>query len=141
MQATKPDALTAAERQALASVKTALKTLLGENLVSLRLFGSRARGEGTPESDLDVLVLVRTKDPALCRRIVEAALDADLAYDTNVAPTILTTTEYDLNRESAPRSIATSKPRAMCCDHRRRKTPGPESAARQARQGPSEVRT
>jgi predicted nucleotidyltransferase len=91
--------LTANEQQALARFKTALESLLGANLVSLRLFGSRARGEGTAESDLDVLVLVRTKDPALCRRIVEAALDADLAYDTNVAPTILTISEYDKNRE------------------------------------------
>ena len=99
MKPTSSDALTAAERQALARFKTALEALLGKDLVSLRLFGSRARGEGTPESDLDVLVLVRAKNPALCRRIVEAALDADLAYDTNVAPTILTTTEYDLNRE------------------------------------------
>jgi predicted nucleotidyltransferase len=97
MQVHKP--LTPAEREALRRFKTAVEALLGDNLVSLRLFGSRARGEGTPESDLDVLVLVRTKDPALCRRIVEAALDADLAYDTNVAPAILTITEYDLNRE------------------------------------------
>jgi predicted helicase len=62
-------------------------------------FETAEKAQKEPESDLDVLVLVRTKDPALCRRIVEAALDADLAYDTNVAPTILTTTEYDLNRE------------------------------------------
>ena len=96
---TNSNALTPAEQQALSRFKTALETLLGDNLISLRLFGSRARGEGTPESDLDVLVLVRTKDPALCRRIVEAALDVDLAYDTNLAATILTITEYDLNRE------------------------------------------
>jgi predicted nucleotidyltransferase len=92
-------ALTIPEQQALAHFKAALSSLLGDNLISLRLFGSRARGEGTAESDLDVLVLVRAKDPSLCRRIVEAALEADLAYDTNIAPTILTTSEYDENRE------------------------------------------
>lgn len=90
--------LTAPEQQALRRFRAALEALLGENLHSVRLFGSRARGGGTLESDLDVLVLVCTKDPALCRRIVEAALDVDLVYDTNVAPTILTQVEYDLNR-------------------------------------------
>ena len=36
-------ALTAAERQALEHFKIALQSLLGDNLLSLRLFGSRAR--------------------------------------------------------------------------------------------------
>ncbi len=92
-------ALTPTEQKALACFKTALEALLGDDLVSLRLFGSRARSEGTAESDLDVLVLVRAKDPALCRRIVEAALDVDLAHDVNLAPTILTAAEYELNRQ------------------------------------------
>ena len=92
-------ALSAIERRALDEFKAAVHALLGDNLVGLRLFGSRARGHGTAESDMDVLVLVRAKDAALCRRIIEIALDVDLAYDTNVAPTILTTAEYDLNRE------------------------------------------
>jgi len=91
--------LTLIERRALDDFKAAVHSLLGNNLVALRLFGSRARAEGTEESDIDVLVLVRAKDPTLCRRIIEIALDVDLAHDTNVAPTILTTAEYDLNRE------------------------------------------
>lgn len=40
---------------------------------------SRARDEGTEESDLDVLVVVQDKDRALYRRIVEESLDIDLA--------------------------------------------------------------
>ena len=91
--------LTEAEQQALAHFKTALESLLGHNLLSLRLFGSRARGEGTEESDLDVLVLVQNKNRLLCRRIVEESLDIDLAYDTNLAPTILSAQEYRQNQE------------------------------------------
>lgn len=90
--------LTTTEREALAQFKNALSTLLGDNLVSVRLFGSRARGEGTADSDLDVLIVLRRKDAATCRPIVEAALDVDLAYGTNVSPTILTVQEYDRNR-------------------------------------------
>jgi predicted nucleotidyltransferase len=91
--------LTDAEQQALEGFKTSLQSLLGDNLLSFRLFGSRVRGEGTEESDLDVLVLVKRKDRALCRRIVEESLDVDLAYWTNLAPTILSADEYRQNEE------------------------------------------
>lgn len=94
---TKP--LTEAEQQALVRFKNAVESLLGENLLSLRLFGSRVRGEGTEESDLDVLVVVQKKDRALCRRIVEESLEVDLAYGINLAPTILSAAEYQQNQE------------------------------------------
>jgi predicted nucleotidyltransferase len=57
------------------------------------------RGEGTEESDLDVLVVVQEKDRALYRRIVEVSLEVDLAYGTNVAPTSLSADEYRQNQE------------------------------------------
>lgn len=85
--------LTKAEQQALARSKTALQSLLGDELLSLRLFGSRAREEGSEESDLDVLVVVQNKDRVLCRRIVAESLDIDIAYGTNLAPTILSAKE------------------------------------------------
>ena|SRR5712692_8035972 len=91
--------LTTTEYHALEHFKTVLESLLAGNLMSLRLFGSRARGEGTDESDLDVLVVLRRKDRAICRRIVEEALETDLVYDTNLAPTILSAEEYQQNRE------------------------------------------
>lgn len=95
----KHTALSPTEQQALEHFKTALQSMLGDNLLALRLFGSRVRGEGTEESDLDVLVLVREKDRALCRRIVEESLEIDLTYETNLAPTILSAEEYQQNKE------------------------------------------
>lgn len=91
--------LTEAEQQALTRFKVALQSLLGDNLLSLRLFGSRVRGEGTEESDLDILVLVKKKDRALCRRIVEESLEVDLAFEINLAPTILSADEYRQNQD------------------------------------------
>jgi len=35
----------------------------------------------------------------MCRRIIEESLDVDLAYGTNLAPTILSADEYQLNKE------------------------------------------
>jgi predicted nucleotidyltransferase len=91
--------LTKVEQQALSRFRDALQSLLGENLLSMRLFGSRARGEQTEESDLDVLVLVQKKDRALCRRIVEESLEVDLTYGISLAPTILSDEEYQQNRD------------------------------------------
>lgn len=91
--------LTTAEQHALKRFKAALESLLGDALVSLRLFGSRARAEGTDESDLDVLVVLQEKNRVICRHIVAEALEVDLAYDTNLAPTILSVGEYRQNKE------------------------------------------
>ena len=92
-------ALTPTERHALQRFKTVLESLLAGSLISLRLFGSRAREEETEESDLDVLIVLREKNRALCRRIVAEALEIDLAYDINLAPTILSVEEYQQNRD------------------------------------------
>ena len=91
--------LTALEEQALKTFQTSLQALLKEDLLVLRLFGSKARGEATEESDIDVLVLVRQKSRAICRRIVEESLEIDLTYGTNLAPTILSSEEYRQNKE------------------------------------------
>jgi predicted nucleotidyltransferase len=91
--------LTKVEQQALSRFRDALQSWLGENLISMRLFGSRARGEQTEESDIDVLVLVQKKDRALCRRIIEESLEVDLTYGINLSPTILSADEYRQNQE------------------------------------------
>lgn len=49
----------AERKMQMAEVVEALRRGLGEDLVSVVLFGSRARGEAGPESDWDLLVLAR----------------------------------------------------------------------------------
>lgn len=43
----------------LGELKQALQTLYGERLVQLVLFGSQARGSATPDSDIDVLIVLK----------------------------------------------------------------------------------
>jgi len=58
MIASLPNTLGQSERQALLELAAWLRSRFGPRLADLRLFGSRARGEGHEESDVDVLVAV-----------------------------------------------------------------------------------
>lgn len=50
------------ERAALEELKARLRERFGERLVKLVFYGSKARGEGDEESDLDVMAVVRDLD-------------------------------------------------------------------------------
>jgi predicted nucleotidyltransferase len=62
-------------RPVLAAYRALLTERFGPRLLSLRLFGSRARGDAAPDSDADVVVVVRGLDDA------GRALAIDLAFE------------------------------------------------------------
>jgi len=72
--------LTEVEQRALREFVTQLQDRLNGGLLSVTLFGSRARGTGGPDSDLDVLVVVERDDLAVCRAIRYLAADVWLAH-------------------------------------------------------------
>ena len=49
------------ERKAVDRATRKLQKLLGNNLITVAAFGSRARGDFTEESDFDVLVIVKKR--------------------------------------------------------------------------------
>jgi len=51
--------LTPKEREALQAYIDALLKALPDQIVRIILYGSKARGEGTPESDIDLMVVIR----------------------------------------------------------------------------------
>jgi uncharacterized protein len=81
-----PKTLRHDERAALRALCDWLRTQFGSRLVDLRLFGSRARGEGHEFSDLDVLVVVQdmTSDDrwAIWRRSGELDMEHEVTLST-----------------------------------------------------------
>jgi predicted nucleotidyltransferase len=52
----RPSTLSPLEQQALSCFARAVRARFGTRVVDIRLFGSRARGEGRDDSDLDVFI-------------------------------------------------------------------------------------
>jgi predicted nucleotidyltransferase len=74
-----------------------LKTKLSEkiSLIDLRIFGSRARGEGDNYSDMDVFLEVETLDRNQKEAIYELTWETGLEYGLVISPLIFTREEIE----------------------------------------------
>jgi predicted nucleotidyltransferase len=83
--------LGAAERAALSEFTSWVRERFGDRVSELCLFGSRARGEGHEESDLDVLVCVAELTGSERREIGQQSGDALTHWDVLLSPFALST--------------------------------------------------
>ena len=67
----------------------------GPRPVSLTLFGSYARGDFGPESDVDVLVLMDTLGNGERREVYDLAEEVYFSHLIHVAPLVHSTAEFD----------------------------------------------
>lgn len=87
--------LSTQEQIAVAQFQTAVNTLCGVAPCELRIFGSRARGEGSEDSDLDILVLLPNEDRQLKTKIWDAAYEVFTTTEVIVSPLVLSHQQYD----------------------------------------------
>jgi predicted nucleotidyltransferase len=86
-----PDAvLSQQESEALGEFSTRIRAALGPNLRELRLFGSKARGDARPDSDLDVLVVVAGDRVGSEDQAIDIAFDINVASDLYISPRVVT---------------------------------------------------
>lgn len=81
------DRLSPADRRAVAIFKRHLAEFCRPQAV--RVFGSRARGEATWESDLDIFIVLDTVTPDIRRRIGELAWEVGFAAGLVITPLVV----------------------------------------------------
>jgi len=66
-----------------------IRAALGNNLVEAKLFGSKATGKDQPDSDIDVLVVVKDGKIGTEDRVLDIAFDVNLAHEVYISPRVI----------------------------------------------------
>jgi predicted nucleotidyltransferase len=81
------------EKKALKALQTELSRDF--RIKDFRLFGSKARGEDTPGSDLDVMIVLEDSSPAVEEKIDDLIFDLNLKFDCLITPLYFSSAEIE----------------------------------------------
>jgi uncharacterized protein len=84
-----PPTLSASEAAAIHEFVAAAREMLGPSLRAVRLFGSRARGQGHEHSDLDLALIVEPGGRARRYAVYDLAFDIGLVHGVELAPHVV----------------------------------------------------
>lgn len=83
----------------LTDLKESLKLLLGDSLIKMVLFGSRARGDYDEDSDIDIAIIVRSLSKELKNEIFNQVAEIELKYLKSISSIIFSETEFNRLKE------------------------------------------
>ena len=83
------------DRFALQEFRECLVSLLGKKLLKMALFGSKADGRATAESDIDVLVLIKDEAASLRHQILDYAFEVNVKHGVYISPRIIPLSTYE----------------------------------------------
>ncbi|MBS1249029.1 MAG: hypothetical protein MAG431_00602 [Chloroflexi bacterium] len=87
------------DRQAVQALLAALERQVGDQILRVVLFGSKARGDDLPDSDIDVLVLTTDASWSLENRILTLGARCSLEHDVLFNLYVLSEKRWDWMEE------------------------------------------
>lgn len=74
-----------------------LKKTLSERfkLIDFRMYGSKARGDATPESDIDIMIELEEYDPAVASEIDDIVFEINIQFDCLISTVIFSRKELE----------------------------------------------
>ncbi|MEW6380192.1 MAG: nucleotidyltransferase domain-containing protein [bacterium] len=76
-----------------------LREKLSDNLIFIKMFGSKARGDFTQDSDIDILIVVNRKTIAVRDEIYNILFELDPYYEYKISLILFSLYEYKKNEE------------------------------------------
>ena len=101
--------LTEKEEKIVKKFAQKLKYSLDDKMILLKLFGSKVRGDSSPDSDIDILLVVKEKTPELRDLVFNILFDLDPYYEFKISPIIYSDFEYKRNEELESTFVETVK--------------------------------
>ncbi|HIR93695.1 MAG TPA: nucleotidyltransferase domain-containing protein [Candidatus Egerieimonas intestinavium] len=89
----------------LKKISEIYRTVYGEDIVKMVLYGSYARGDNQDDSDIDIVAIVRGERSDLQERLKmvwDISSDLELEYGTIVSPTVIPLSEYEKYKDDLP---------------------------------------
>ena len=94
--------LTKKEKQAVKELIDELKKLYGDNLSCVILYGSKARGDATEDSDIDILVVLKKIHNFSLERKKVKEISWRLSYKYDLLLSIIIRSEQEYMRKDTP---------------------------------------
>lgn len=88
-------ALSEIEERVLKGFIQQVTHLYPEQIISIELFGSKARGDDHYESDIDLLIIVRDRQQINRNELYDFVIDAELNYGIDISLKVYNKDDFD----------------------------------------------
>ena len=82
--------------QVFSELKKGIQEIAGDRLIKMVLYGSRARGDYSEESDTDIAIIIRGLSPKMKRQILSKIAEIELDHLRSLSTLILSEEDFDL---------------------------------------------
>jgi predicted nucleotidyltransferase len=87
--------LSTCDASAITDFATRARTALGDNVLDMRPFGSKATRRDVADSDIDILAVVQAASVGVEDQVLAIAFDVNLAHDVYISHRVIARTTLD----------------------------------------------